>query len=598
MVFSEEDLSSPPFSQAHLFEGASAEVKKTLVTQLNEIDEKLPGGGLKGYLERARSLLADAKIGRNPFEGLKPKVADGIKLTGETGPGSDRYAEFERLGMQELSKTCFCLVAGGLGERLGYPGIKIGITAEVTTGATFMEIYCQHILAFQDYARKQTKDATLELPLAIMTSGDTHEMTLELLKANDDFGLSAEQITVMMQEKVPALIDVDARIAAKDGIVSTKPHGHGDVHALLHQNGLPTKWVEEGRRWLLLFQDTNPLPFRSVCAVLGVSVAENFALNSVTVPRFPGEAIGGIATLEKEGSDESLTVNVEYNQLDPLLKTTPVGGDVADESGFSPYPGNINILVFGLGTMADRLAATGGIVPEFCNPKWADSERSAFKSSTRLECMMQDYPRLCGPGDKVGFTMLERLLCFTCVKNALEDAAKKIPPDCALSAEADIYACNARLLSLAGDDVEIEGAEDVTFLGVTAKFGPRIMLKPSFGVSLEDMKRKVKGKWRISRRSVLVLDGDVAVDSLELDGALTIEGCGSTSDVVVKNDGRELVAIPEADLAREPPSMRIRGYMLTDGDVEVMSLNPRKSTRTSIKSRVSIQIQGHLFESS
>lgn len=37
------------------------------------------------------------------------------------------------------------------------------------------------------------------------------------------------------------------------------------------------------------------------------------------------------------------------------------------------------------------------------------------------------------------------------VKNNLADAAKKNPPDCALSAEADIYACNARLLELAGE---------------------------------------------------------------------------------------------------------------------------------------------------
>jgi UDP-sugar pyrophosphorylase len=335
---------------------------------------------------------------------------------------------------------------------------------------------------------------------------------------------------------------------------------------------LPAKWVEEGRRWLLLFQDTNPLPFRSVCAVLGVSAEENFALNSVTVPRFPGEAVGGIATLENEGSGESLTVNVEYNQLDPLLKTTPVGGDVADASGFSPYPGNINILVFGLNVMADRLATTGGIVPEFCNPKWADSERSKFKSPTRLECMMQDFPRLLGPNDNVGFTMLERLLCFTCVKNSLEEAAKKTPADCALSAEADIYACNARLLSLAGADVQIEDAEDVTFLGVTAKMGPRIVLQPSFGVSLEDTKTKVQGKWRISHRSVLVLDGEVAVNGLDLDGALTVTGCGQASDLVVKNAGRELVAIPVEDLAQQPPSLQIRGYKLTDGAVEVRNV--------------------------
>merc|ERR1719218_294591 len=104
-----------------------------------------------------------------------------------------------------------------------------------------------------------------------MTSGDTHAQTLELLASRGHFGLAAEQVTVLQQEKVPALLDVDARIAAKGGNVETKPHGHGDVHALLHQHGLSKKWTEEGRTWLMLFQDTNPLPFRSFCAVLGVS---------------------------------------------------------------------------------------------------------------------------------------------------------------------------------------------------------------------------------------------------------------------------------------------------------------------------------------
>lgn len=40
---------------------------------------------------------------------------------------------------------------------------------------------------------------------------------------------------------------------------------------------------------------------------------------------------------------------MEYNQLDPLLREVTGKGDVNDEStGFSPYPGNINQLVFAL----------------------------------------------------------------------------------------------------------------------------------------------------------------------------------------------------------------------------------------------------------
>ena len=46
-----------------------------------------------------------------------------------------------------------------------------------------------------------------------MTSGDTHAQTVELLDSHGHFGLAPEQVTIMQQEKVPALLDVDARIA-------------------------------------------------------------------------------------------------------------------------------------------------------------------------------------------------------------------------------------------------------------------------------------------------------------------------------------------------------------------------------------------------
>jgi len=38
-----------------------------------------------------------------------------------------------------------------------------------------------------------------------------------------------------------------------------------------------------------------------------------------------------------------MVINVEYNQLDPLLRASGFpDGDVNCETGFSPFPGNIN----------------------------------------------------------------------------------------------------------------------------------------------------------------------------------------------------------------------------------------------------------------
>ena len=46
--------------------------------------------------------------------------------------------DFEKLGIPELKNCCFVLVAGGLGERLGYSSIKIGIPLDLVTNTTFL----------------------------------------------------------------------------------------------------------------------------------------------------------------------------------------------------------------------------------------------------------------------------------------------------------------------------------------------------------------------------------------------------------------------------------------------------------------------------
>ena len=39
--------------------------------------------------------------------------------------GAERYIKFEEAGVLEARTAAFVLVAGGLGERLGYSGIKV-----------------------------------------------------------------------------------------------------------------------------------------------------------------------------------------------------------------------------------------------------------------------------------------------------------------------------------------------------------------------------------------------------------------------------------------------------------------------------------------
>ena len=80
----------------------------------------------------------------------------------------------------------------------------------------------------------------------------------------------------------------------------------------------------------------------------GVSAKQDYDMNSLAVPRKAQEAIGGIACLTHRDK-RKMTVNVEYNQLEPLLRaTTHPDGDTNDESGFSPFPGKSNSLYYSI----------------------------------------------------------------------------------------------------------------------------------------------------------------------------------------------------------------------------------------------------------
>ena len=110
----------------------------------------------------------------------------------------------------------------------------------------------------------------------------------------------------------------------------------------------------------------------------------------------PSESMGAICRLiDETNPNKEIVINVEYNQLDSLLKEKwNKNGDVKNELGYSHFPGNTNTLVFKIPEYYRNLTRTGGVIPEFVNPKYANEQRTLFKSPTRLECMMQDYPKL------------------------------------------------------------------------------------------------------------------------------------------------------------------------------------------------------------
>jgi len=48
---------------------------------------------------------------------------------------------------------------------------------------------------------------------------------------------------------------------------------------------------------MIFFQDTNALALKTLPSALGVSRKNNWEMNSIAVPRMPGEAMGAICRL-------------------------------------------------------------------------------------------------------------------------------------------------------------------------------------------------------------------------------------------------------------------------------------------------------------
>jgi UDP-sugar pyrophosphorylase len=97
--------------------------KRALVSQLLSLDSSYPGG-LRTYIGNAATLLKSSQRGDNPYDGYTPEVPTGVTLS--LGPdGREEFERYERLGVAEAARTAFVLVAGGLGERLGYSGVKV-----------------------------------------------------------------------------------------------------------------------------------------------------------------------------------------------------------------------------------------------------------------------------------------------------------------------------------------------------------------------------------------------------------------------------------------------------------------------------------------
>ena len=223
--------------------------------------------------------------------------------------------------------------------------------------------------------------------------------------------MRTNKIIIIKQDKIPTIADNECHLALKEDkfLLEINPHGYRDIQYLLYKSGKAKQWVQEGKKYMVLFMDTNVLAFNCIPASIGSSVKNGFDINSVAVPRRAKDVIGIICKLiNKDG--KSCVQNVEYSFVDSLLKDRYNGkGDVPNDKGLCDFPGNLNVIAFKLKIYLNIIEEKKGLAPEFVNPKYTDETRTKFKHSTGLEGLMQDIPKLIKHGEKVGYTKINSL---------------------------------------------------------------------------------------------------------------------------------------------------------------------------------------------
>ena len=269
-----------------------------------------------------------------------------------------------------------------------------------------------------------------------------------------------------------------------------------------------------------------------------------------------------------------------------LLASGFADGDVNEADGYSRFPGNINQIIINLGQWLEAVTVSGGAIDEFINPKYTDASRTAFKSATRLECMMQDYVKTVPPTHKVGWTRYPDWQGYFPTKNDIVSAAKLsasgVPPHSASSSEMAVYHLHAQSMRTLGCDVG--PPRNATYRGVSVSASPAIVLDPSFAPCLTLLKAKLPSpqKVSISAGSTLVVSGEaIVIEQLTLDGALVLEvakgGKLTIKSLDVKNDGWAFEELDDERYAAADEPMQIRGYTLRKADQRVITVGAGES---------------------
>jgi UDP-N-acetylglucosamine/UDP-N-acetylgalactosamine diphosphorylase len=214
---------------------------------------------------------------------------------------------YAKSGLQALQqgKVGVAIVAGGQGTRFGYDGPKGCYPTSQVKNKSLFQLFAEKVL----YASIM---ADVELPLAIMTSSNNHEDTVQFFKSHDYFGLNKQQVSFFQQDDLP-FIDTSGNLFLQSSDTIAKgPNGNGAFYQHFVGSGIWEKWNNRGIDTVNFILIDNPLADPFDLELIGCHHSNN---NHVTIKCIeredPYEKVGVIV------ADDNQNVHVlEYTEIE------------------------------------------------------------------------------------------------------------------------------------------------------------------------------------------------------------------------------------------------------------------------------------------
>ncbi len=268
--------------------------KQTLLDQIDTLDFTNIPAWIEKYVKKKSVANIPSDFVPAPYYPIPPKDDDIAK-----------YDQAVKLGEKLLSagKVAAFVVAGGQGTRLGFDGPKGNYPVSPIRNKTLFQIFAETIAAASEKYGN-------ELPWYIMTSPLNYAQTVEIMEANNYYGLKKSNVFIFQQGTLPNF-STDGRILLKDcSTIASSPDGHGGSLKALYDSGAIADMKKRGIEYISYYQVDNPLIKIFDPLFIGFHAEDCAEMSSrALIKAYPKEKVGNFCIV-----DGKVTV-IEYSDL-------------------------------------------------------------------------------------------------------------------------------------------------------------------------------------------------------------------------------------------------------------------------------------------